>query len=1837
MAQANVSILFNTNAGKAAKSVKELGDAVNGIQSAVQNNARATRNQGLEAITEGFKQRSRPNPSRQSTVNAIYASNEAGLTKEMAKSARLARQQLEGFAPEVLLEKLRQGVGFAISENLKPLKDAADALRKIGQDDLAGAIDVQVEAYEVLQVRRKGAMRAFSEGKELASLEKAADAYRKMGVEIGDMTDLSDFTNKLSEISPSIAGDVRTLRASRDKLSNQDYLSQLAEISTRGVKVLADQKAVFERQLTDEVKSKSKRGDAFKNIFEQRFGSVDAQISAGTTFDMGSLADATAFSTFKDVLRKNITGYIKSQLDPKTLASFGELQQARKTTDVKRIALAVETFQKELRDRLKSVQDQIKPLEDIQLATGDNDLLNIVNMVRRQYVEGLDSLDGIMEDSVSKIQDAQFKAMKDGLQRYTDRANTFRGSKTTKTKDNIGEYMNTLDRETADLISEEVMRLRGVRFQSLGGRTFEEAGFSKNKSNILNTQVLAPAGYFTAKTQEERMDALSRAISKVGPTLQAMGLSGDELAEAEEHLTKIIRAISSQYRELLNQTQGVNAEQSEMTRQAALTYYQQTGDAAGARKMLEGYDQYVSTEVNTRRPKAGQGTAGGSASSEVDIDPQARKDRQQNLTWFDGMVADDKKRNGFMGRLRQVSAFAGSLLNVYGVVASAIGTVIDTFTQLVTKANELDRVSATVNALGGSFNLFTQAMSLATRQQALYGGTLSETMQGLTSLIPLTRKYGVDLGQLDNIARRLAVIDPLQGFSGASIALKEFFSGDITSLSRRFEIDRKSLNSIRDAGSQAEQLEALDEALSKMGISMDVLNAKTQTAAGSFDRAGASWDNFLVMLGKQTQTTLAPTADYVAELFGDSAKWVADQTEREQALISLQIQLGKTSYKIREYGKAGKEAVNEFQGFSGGIVYDAPEAIQGMQGLINEFNTLIEKLNDLRVAEGKGVIRLFSNEDAELIKKLSQLSIDLGIPMDKLLQNLDPTQQRLLTSEEVMGQQGLTGQDYAVSIARMILNPPGFGNPITDFLTKMLPKSEGDENARLIGYRDAIGYNTFGMLNQAQISVAGQLLPKMFDNTPQFGDESLGRTKNWGLNNQISANVRQVNPELLRGLQTSSKQVDLLGSESFKEQSKSFKETYGLDYQEAIKRELDVLQSSTQTTEQNIESVRKLTKLNNDFLAAREKSIRFEDKYITDNAKRFESLGSVAAKDVIVKKLDDIRQREFDTTQAILATAYGEAGGTAAPDINNTKVKEIVKFAKQNLNIDRETLYYANEIAKAQAMQALEADKTISSYRALLNLTSGIQVTLEDAVKSAINFNKQIQNVADTTIFNQLSLKSRLSITMGNFGPMTPGQPNFKPPGDTTPQNPGQTKPSIILPNPDTASFSSMLSNLQLQRPAIKNEADAVNMANQALGLLQEQANKGQSYAKQTRDINERYEKDKTDIAKKAEEERTKIMQDWSDTVVRLIEDSEYLKRAGTADFYDSLFQNDTIGVERQKEFSAQREAFRTEADAIRGEDPEKAQKIMDAGEQLIKNQMEAEEKVARFKEDNQEIDEEIADLQRDLGKAKDAEARRDIQRKIERLNAKKIENQREIDQVIAVQDLRRKADEQLLKDAREGIDSQKRARDKAIEDNKQAELTALGELDKKRKEDIQNAKTAAAEASTAQIMNETDYAYFKQIGYIAEEMARMRASGKTTGEVNDFYQSATGELKTYFAGRKSPGAEVATALLSWLETSKGSPLNGVNPAISRLTGNEANGLPPRISGGISEFIAGRLVPDQTTPDNKPSQPVDGLTALTNNSTAVYDNTVAARNLNLTMAVFNTRVWDLLNTRPALS
>jgi hypothetical protein len=209
----------------------------------------------------------------------------------------------------------------------------------------------------------------------------------------------------------------------------------------------------------------------------------------------------------------------------------------------------------------------------------------------------------------------------------------------------------------------------------------------------------------------------------------------------------------------------------------------------------------------------------------------------------------------------QLATLGGRIAAIFSLIQFTVGTTIQTLQQFLEQANRLEKVSATVNALSGNFDTYSKSLTLAATQQRKFGGTLEENLQGLSSLIPVSKRYNADLQQLDNIARRLAIVDPLQGFSGAAIALKEFFSGDITSLSRRFEIDRATLNSIKEAGDKTAQLQKLDQVLNDLGISNEVLNARTKTSAATFDKFGATISNITTAFGAFIQDALRPTVE----------------------------------------------------------------------------------------------------------------------------------------------------------------------------------------------------------------------------------------------------------------------------------------------------------------------------------------------------------------------------------------------------------------------------------------------------------------------------------------------------------------------------------------------------------------------------------------------------------------------------------------------------------------------------------------------------------------------------------------------------------------------------------------------------------------------------------------------------------------------------------------------------------------------------------------------------------------------------------------------------------------
>jgi hypothetical protein len=188
-----------------------------------------------------------------------------------------------------------------------------------------------------------------------------------------------------------------------------------------------------------------------------------------------------------------------------------------------------------------------------------------------------------------------------------------------------------------------------------------------------------------------------------------------------------------------------------------------------------------------------------------------------------------------------------SLTAAAGVVGVGLGVaqIIQFGKGAIEAANSLEKTESTVNALSGSATRYKQVLAVAQAGQQAYGGSLEENLAGLGTLVNLSNRASVSLSQLDNISRRLAVVDPVQGIQGANIALKEFLSGNnaeaALSLARRFELPRAALADLAKEGTTAQQrLDGLNKLLNEQGITTQVLTDRTKTQAATYDRLGAA-------------------------------------------------------------------------------------------------------------------------------------------------------------------------------------------------------------------------------------------------------------------------------------------------------------------------------------------------------------------------------------------------------------------------------------------------------------------------------------------------------------------------------------------------------------------------------------------------------------------------------------------------------------------------------------------------------------------------------------------------------------------------------------------------------------------------------------------------------------------------------------------------------------------------------------------------------------------------------------------------------------------------------------
>lgn len=138
--------------------------------------------------------------------------------------------------------------------------------------------------------------------------------------------------------------------------------------------------------------------------------------------------------------------------------------------------------------------------------------------------------------------------------------------------------------------------------------------------------------------------------------------------------------------------------------------------------------------------------------------------------------------------------------------------------------------------LAGSEQNAGRLMAQLRTQADRAGQPFLELAQSAAGLLPAIRGTNAEMNTLLSLSQRLQVLDPTARAFDTQIALREFLSGEVISLSRRFEISRTVLQNIMDqaGGDTQRSLELLSDYLDSVGITQEAIEEMGRSGANAF-------------------------------------------------------------------------------------------------------------------------------------------------------------------------------------------------------------------------------------------------------------------------------------------------------------------------------------------------------------------------------------------------------------------------------------------------------------------------------------------------------------------------------------------------------------------------------------------------------------------------------------------------------------------------------------------------------------------------------------------------------------------------------------------------------------------------------------------------------------------------------------------------------------------------------------------------------------------------------------------------------------------------------------------
>lgn len=376
----------------------------------------------------------------------------------------------------------------------------------------------------------------------------------------------------------------------------------------------------------------------------------------------------------------------------------------------------------------------------------------------------------------------------------------------------------------------------------------------------------------------------------------------------------------------------------------------------------------------------------------------------------------------YQKNLSVVTRFAQGFQGLIGAYF-AVTTAANVFIETINAGNELEKTEATFKALSGSTENYERNLAAARAQQARFGGSLKDNIDGLSGFANLARRTGIDINELANTARALAIVDPAQGFKGASIALKEFFSGDITSLARRFEIPRDRLNELKelaetDAPAAFKKLQAV---LDEFGISQELLAGQAATTAVAYDKlSGAAADAF-AQVGQLLSQGLEPAAVTLTNVLTNVSNGLNNLSTAGDKKLAITEAFFQASTSAEEFNNRVNAANTQIQEGIGGINTGILGIIPGVNNLAAAFTLVTReglKLQELTQAQFEFAQRLKSTGvSLEQIRTVMQNTSEQATLLEgnynRLSQELGITKEQFDTFTSAMLQAGQISQEGA--------------------------------------------------------------------------------------------------------------------------------------------------------------------------------------------------------------------------------------------------------------------------------------------------------------------------------------------------------------------------------------------------------------------------------------------------------------------------------------------------------------------------------------------------------------------------------------------------------------------------------------------------------------------------------------------------------------------------------------------------------------------------------------------------------------------------------------------------------